>query len=80
MRLCPSPGALVLAHALRALHPKASSPIPFKLVCLVTPETVDAASIKALREVWDLVVGVEVLECAGQDAGLGLLGDRKSVV
>ncbi|KAL7417787.1 hypothetical protein BDY24DRAFT_411740 [Mrakia frigida] len=69
------PGALVLGHSLRSLHrPSSLNPIPFKLVCLVTPETVDAKSIKQLREVWDLVVGVEVLECSGQQEGLGLLG------
>lgn len=68
------PGTLVLGHALRALHPRSTHAIPFKLVCIVTPETVDAASIKALSDVWDTVVGVEVLEHVDQDKGLGLLG------
>jgi hypothetical protein len=71
----PRPGALVLAASLRSLHPKSSSPIPYKLVCLVTPETVDAGTIGKLREAWDLVVGVEVLEHENQSDGLKLLGE-----
>ncbi|CDZ96803.1 Glycosyl transferase, family 8-glycogenin [Phaffia rhodozyma] len=68
------PGVLVLGHALRALHPSSVHSVHFKLVCIVTPETVDAASIKALSEVWDSVVGVEVLEHVHQSKGLELLG------
>jgi glycogenin glucosyltransferase len=42
---------------------------------LVTPETVDAGTIGKLREAWDLVVGVEVLEHENQSDGLKLLGE-----
>lgn len=54
------PGALVLAHSLADLHP-APRAINFSSVCLVTPETVDVASIKELRKAFDLVIGVEVI-------------------
>jgi hypothetical protein len=67
------PGALVLLHALHELHPK---PRDFQIVCLVTPETVDARTIGALRDAgYDLVIGVEPIASgpAGQ-AGLDLMG------
>ncbi|KAL7420151.1 glycogenin glucosyltransferase [Cryptotrichosporon argae] len=67
------PGALVLLHSLLALHP---APRDFKTVCLVTPETVDAKSIGALREAgYDLVIGVEPIGSGvpGQE-GLELMG------
>ena len=69
------PGALVLAACLKDLHPSpAVSPeVDFKTVCLVTPETVDVASIKALRKVFDVVIGVEILETENA-TGLKLLG------
>ncbi|KLT43180.1 nucleotide-diphospho-sugar transferase [Cutaneotrichosporon oleaginosum] len=51
------PGALALLHALHELHP---APRNFKIACLVTPQTVDAASIGALRNAgYDVVIGVE---------------------
>jgi len=70
------PGALTLAAALREVHAQLPSPnqIPFETVCLVTPETVDVKSIKALRKVFDVVVGVEVLEFETNERGLSLLG------
>ncbi|OCF30806.1 hypothetical protein I316_07529 [Kwoniella heveanensis BCC8398] len=67
------PGALVLLHSLLELHP---GPRDFKIVCLVTPETVDAKTIGELRKAgFDLVIGVEPIGSgrAGQ-AGLHLMG------
>lgn len=70
------PGALVLLHALHELHP---APRDFQIVCLVTPETVDAHTIGALRTAgYDLVIGVEPIASGttGQ-AGLNLMGKRR---
>lgn len=67
------PGALVLLHSLLTLHPE---PRDFKIVCLVTPETVDAKTIGELRKAgFDLVIGVEPIGSGipGQDA-LALMG------
>lgn len=67
------PGALVLLHSLRELHP---SPREFKIVALVTPETVDAKSIGELRKAgYDLVIGVEPIGSGvpGQES-LNLMG------
>ncbi|WWC67149.1 uncharacterized protein I206_101056 [Kwoniella pini CBS 10737] len=67
------PGALVLLHSLLDLHP---APRDFKIVCLVTPETVDAKTIGELRKAgFDLVIGVEPIGSgkAGQE-GLHLMG------
>lgn len=64
------PGALAQAAALRDLHPL---PHPFQIICLVTPETVTVATIRALRSAFDLVIGVEVLEQHNND-NLLLLG------
>nr|XP_019048362.1 hypothetical protein I302_02133 [Kwoniella bestiolae CBS 10118]OCF27292.1 hypothetical protein I302_02133 [Kwoniella bestiolae CBS 10118] len=67
------PGALVLLHSLLDLHP---APRDFKIVCLVTPETVDAKTIGELRKAgFDLVIGVEPIGSgrAGQQ-GLHLMG------
>ncbi|WWC85472.1 uncharacterized protein L201_000336 [Kwoniella dendrophila CBS 6074] len=67
------PGALVLLHSLLDLHP---APRNFKIVCLVTPETVDAKTIGELRKAgFDLVIGVEPIGSgkAGQQ-GLHLMG------
>lgn len=70
------PGALVLAGSLRDVHPNppAAPEVPFQTVCLVTPETVDIKTVKALRRAFDVVVGVEVIE-ENQDEGLALLGE-----
>ncbi|WWC57768.1 uncharacterized protein I303_100303 [Kwoniella dejecticola CBS 10117] len=67
------PGALVLLHSLLDLHP---APRDFKIVCLVTPETVDAKTIGELRKAgFDLVIGVEPIGSgrAGQQ-NLHLMG------
>ncbi|WVQ85140.1 hypothetical protein IAT38_007305 [Cryptococcus sp. DSM 104549] len=67
------PGALVLLHSLHDLHPE---PRDFKIVALVTPETVDAKTIGELRKAgYDLVIGVEPIGSgkAGQH-GLTLMG------
>ncbi|KAJ9120203.1 hypothetical protein QFC22_003103 [Naganishia vaughanmartiniae] len=68
------PGALVLCHALNDLHPQPRE-VDFQTVCIVTPETVDVGSIKQLRQVFDLVIGVEVITSGteGQD-DLDLMG------
>ena len=67
------PGALVLLHSLLEFHP---APRDFKIVALVTPETVDAKSIGELRRAgYDLVIGVEPIGSGkpGQQ-GLDLMG------
>lgn len=64
------PGALVLAHSLADLH-RAPRQVEFSTVCLVTPETVDVASIKELRKAFDLVIGVEVI-VSGTNGQAGL--------
>ncbi|KIK70718.1 glycosyltransferase family 8 protein [Collybiopsis luxurians FD-317 M1] len=69
------PGALTLAAALRDVHPfPPSSPqVPFQIVCLVTPETINVSTMKLLRQSFDVVIGVELI--AQNDAqGLKLLG------
>jgi hypothetical protein len=58
------PGALAQVAAISDLHKN-----PFT-VCLVTPESLDVATIRSLRKAFNLVVGVEILE---QDNNLGLL-------
>lgn len=68
------PGALVLLHALRALHP---APCDFQIIALVTPETVDAKTIGELRKAgYDLVIGVEPIGSGspGQES-LNLMGE-----
>lgn len=67
------PGTLVLLHALHALHP---APRDFKIVCLVTPETVDVRTIAEVRKAgYDLVIGVEGIGSGAEgEAGLGLMG------
>ena len=70
------PGALAQVAALRDLHSLVDTDgdtptVPN--VCLVTPESVDVATIKTLRRVFDVVVGVEILEHA-DERGLKLLG------
>jgi hypothetical protein len=70
------PGALTLAAALKDVHPFPVLPpeVDFQTVCLVTPETVDVASIKLLRKTFDVVFGVEVIE-EDNERGLQLLGE-----
>ena len=72
------PGALTVAAALREVHPSPPQDpeVPFKTVCLVTPETVDVETIKFLRKTFDLVVGVEPIE--GHNVSeLQLLGELR---
>ena len=60
------PGALVLAHSLRATQPSETpNGDKWQLVCLCTPATLRIQSIKALRHVYDVVVAVEPLSFAG---------------
>ncbi|KAK7695164.1 hypothetical protein QCA50_002354 [Cerrena zonata] len=77
------PGALALVAALREVHskPPVSPEVDFQTVCLVTPETVDVSTIKRLRQSFDLVIGVEVIEQRDLK-GLQLLGrlDLNSVL
>jgi hypothetical protein len=70
------PGVLTLAAALKDIHPSppVHPEVDFQTVCLVTPETVDIASIKLLRKAFDLVVGVEIIE-EDNERGLRLLGE-----
>jgi hypothetical protein len=70
------PGVLTLAAALRDIHPSPAvhPEVDFQTVCLVTPETVDIASIKLLRKAFDVVIGVEVIE-ENNERGLQLLGE-----
>jgi len=70
------PGALVVASALRDLHtsPAQLPEVDFKTVCLVTLETVDVKTVKALRRTFDLVVGVEVI-AIDHSVELELLGE-----
>nr|AFB35538.1 glycogenin-1 [Volvariella volvacea] len=58
------PGALTVAAALNDVHPSPPSPpeVEYQTVCLVTPETVDVASVKLLRRAFDVVVGVEIID------------------
>jgi glycogenin len=66
------PGALVVHHALRSLE--SPKPInPFNTVCIVTPATVSVRTIKTLRSVFDLVVGVEDIRGDEDDRGRGNL-------
>ncbi|KAI0697530.1 hypothetical protein BC835DRAFT_1270255 [Cytidiella melzeri] len=69
------PGALALVAALKDLHPTPPTPpeVDFQTVCLVTPETVDVASIKLLRGTFNVVVGVEIIE-QEDEMNLRLLG------
>ena len=69
------PGALVLAHSLRELHPQPRT-VEFHTVCFVTPETVDVESIKQLRSAFDVVIGVEVITSGAEgEASLQLMGE-----
>lgn len=67
------PGVLVLLHSLQELHP---APRDFVIVCLVTPETVDARTIGIVRDAgYDLVIGVEpIASGAAGRTGLNLMG------
>ncbi|KAJ7161391.1 glycosyltransferase family 8 protein [Mycena crocata] len=69
------PGALALAGALKDVHttPAVSPEVDFQTVCLVTPESVDVATIKLLRRAYNVVVGVEII-AQEDDKGLKLLG------
>ncbi|KAJ7705984.1 hypothetical protein B0H17DRAFT_1192544 [Mycena rosella] len=69
------PGALVLAGALKDVHPAppVAPEVDFQTVCLVTPESVDVSTIKLLRRAYDVVVGVEII-AQEDDKGLKLLG------
>jgi glycogenin glucosyltransferase len=71
------PGVLTLAAALKDIHPSPAvhPEVDFQTVCLVTPETVDIASIKLLRKAFDVVVGVEIIE-ENNERGLQLLGEH----
>ncbi|KAF9535648.1 hypothetical protein CPB83DRAFT_913069 [Crepidotus variabilis] len=69
------PGALAQVAAIRDIHPSPPQhpEVAFQTVCIVTPESLDVATIKRLRQEFDLVVGVEILEQENQQ-GLKLLG------
>ena len=67
------PGALALAAALRDVH-TVPHDIPFQIVCLVTPQTVDVSTVKLLRRAFNLVIGVEAIGQENDD-NLKLLGE-----
>ncbi|KAG8903496.1 glycogenin glucosyltransferase [Tulasnella sp. 403] len=69
------PGALTLVAALRDVHANAPSPpqLPFKTVCLITPETLSVDSRRAVLQAFDVVIGVNVLK-EDTKKGLELLG------
>lgn len=71
------PGALALAGALKDIHASPAVPpeVDFQTVCLVTPESVDVATIKRLRKAFDVVTGVELIQ-QKDDTGLKLLGEH----
>jgi glycogenin glucosyltransferase len=72
------PGALTCIHSLK----DAEGDIPandFDTVCLVTPSTVAVESIKQLRKVFSLVVGVDVIESQSHKE-LALLGEPSLAV
>ena len=73
------PGALAVAAALKEVHPYPPSlpEVSYQTVCIVTPETIDVKTIKALRKAYDLVIGVEVIDVQNA-AGLALLGELSS--
>ena len=72
-------GAIVLAAALRDLHPSPPKspqeldPCKFHIVCLVTPATVNVQTLKLLRRTFDVVIGVETIQEDTEEA-LKLLG------
>lgn len=70
------PGALALVAALADVHRGAPTPPErsFTTVCLVTPETLDAASLRAVNKAYDLVIGVEPIR-QFDPANLTLLGE-----
>ncbi|KAI6047947.1 glycosyltransferase family 8 protein [Pisolithus marmoratus] len=57
------PGVLTLAGALKDVHRNIppDQQLQYDVVCIVTPETVDASTPRHLRKAFDVVVGVEVL-------------------
>ena len=73
------PGTLVVSTALCDVHPLPPifpdelDPSESHTVCLVMPKTVDISMVKLLRRVFDVVIGVEVIE-AETEEGLRLLG------
>jgi glycogenin len=75
------PGAIALVAALRDLHPRpAQAPeVEYDTLCIVTPETVDVATIKLLRRTFDVVVGVEIIE-QHDGKNLDLLGELYNIL
>ena len=67
------PGALTCIHSLQDVEGNISAN-DFDTVCLVTPATVSVESIKALRKVFSLVIGVEAIESHSKQE-LQLLGE-----
>lgn len=67
------PGALVVSHSLREVEGPTPTN-PYDTVCVVTPATVSVETIRALRRVFDLVVGVEEIRTRSWEE-LALLGE-----
>ncbi|EFP81581.2 uncharacterized protein PGTG_07830 [Puccinia graminis f. sp. tritici CRL 75-36-700-3] len=66
------PGALVTARSIKDVE-KASTR-QFDLVCVVTLDSVSVQSIKALRQMYDLVISAEVIRSGHSEHELNLLG------
>lgn len=66
------PGALVTARSIKDCE--GIYPQRFDLVCLVTLDSVSVQSIKALRQIYDLVVSVEEIRSTHSQDELNLLG------
>lgn len=66
------PGALVTAASIK--RTEEASTRKYDLVCLVTLDTVSVQSIKALRQIYDLVISAEEIRSGHSEHELNLLG------
>jgi hypothetical protein len=66
------PGALVTARSIKDVEE--ASARQFDLVCVVTLDSVSVQSIKALRQMYDLVISAEVIRSGHSEHELSLLG------
>ena len=73
------PSVLIVGTALCNVHPSPPifpdelNPSEFHTVCLVMPQTVDVSMVKLLQRVFDVVIGMGVIEAETKE-GLRLLG------
>ncbi|PLW29250.1 hypothetical protein PCANC_15748 [Puccinia coronata f. sp. avenae] len=66
------PGSLVTAYSIK--ENEEASTRKHDLVCLVTLDSVSVQSIKALRQIYDLVISVEEIRSGNSENELNLLG------